>query len=150
MKRSTKSLRRYRDSQVKLIVARRRYKDALRRYRDAEEKEKVSKFQMLLEKASNKLEQFKSAHPKVSKLISILAKIRAVCLSINTVGFAAAGSAMLGKGIFSLIKEGKNATIETKQFIGVGLATLIISLLNAIEAYFTNKLSNKMNPDSQR
>ena len=140
MKRSNRSIRRYRDSQAKLIIAKRRYQDALKRYRDAEDEAKRSKLAVFIDKVNAKLEKFKSDHPSIAKVIKILFKIRSV-MSGAGAGIAGAGAATTI--IVSLTKKGKEELGGLKQVLPGSLYMLVVSVLSAIQSYVDWKISKK-------
>ena len=91
MKRYTdRSIRRYRDSQRKLAIAKRRYADALRRYRDAEGEARASKIRALIDKYKNKLKDYIEKNPesrkKIIKVIDIINKVATLLGIVNTAG----------------------------------------------------------------
>lgn len=131
MKRSTRSIRRYRDSQAKLIIAKRRYQDALRRYRDAEDDAKRSKLAVFIEKVESKLAKFKQDHPSVAKVIRILLKIDSC---IRAIGAGLGTGNVIGQ-IISLTKSGKQEIGGLKGVLPGAIHMLVVSAFNACASY---------------
>lgn len=130
MKRSDRMVRNYRDSQAKLVKARRQYKDALRRFRDAEGEEQLSKFKALKAKIDEKLAMFSKDHPDLIKYAKKFAVISARVLSIMS-GIVAGGLAAIDiKVIRTLKKHG----FELKEIAGMvpNKIGLLISSLAAV------------------
>lgn len=95
MKKFNRSIRRYRDSQAKLIIAKRRYQDALRRYQDAEESALISKIKALKDKVNEKFAMFVKDHPDMVKYyrkFTILMKDLAGILAMGAGGYIAGGA----------------------------------------------------------
>lgn len=84
------SLRRYHDSQYKLAIAKRQYRDALRRYRDAEGEARASKIRALIDKYKNKLKDYLEKNPesrkKIIKVIDIINKVGTLLGIVSTAG----------------------------------------------------------------
>jgi hypothetical protein len=152
MKRSTRSIRRYRDSQAKLILAKRRYQDALRRYRDAEVEEKASKFKALKDKIDEKFAMYVKDHPediKFYKKFSILST-----QILGSIG-ATLGAGVSGASIGILAKTKGNAE-ELKKLgmslggvigsIIVGLASVALSFIGIVRA---EKAKNAMKENGE-
>ena len=141
MKRYTdRSIRRYRDSQRKLAIAKRRYADALRRYRDAEDDTKRSRLAVFIDKVNAKLEKFKGDHPSIAKIIRILFKIRSVAAGAGA-GIAASGSAITI--IASLTKRGKEELGGLKKTLPGAIYLLVVSVLSACQSYVDWRISKK-------
>ena len=134
MKRSTRSIRRYRDSQAKLIIAKRRYQDALRRYRDAEDEAKTSKIKALKDKLDEKFAMFAKDHPE---LVAAYKRYKEVSYKVgfclNAI-IAGAGTGMTIKLLMDLKKAGltlKEVGSSVPKVIGL----FILALANAIISY---------------
>lgn len=134
MKRSTRSLRRYRDSQAKLIIAKRRYQDALRRYRDAEDEAKVSKIKALKAKVDEKFAMFAKNHPELAKAYKRYKEVGyKIGASLNTI--IAGGTAGL---TIKALMELKKAGLTLKQIgssVPKVIGLFVIAFANAIVAY---------------
>lgn len=137
MRKSTATIRSFRDSQRKLAICRRRYMDALKKYQDAEEEVEIKKTKSLLERGAEKLGKFKQNHPTVGNLIKVLLKIESL-LSAASAGGAAA------TGIMALSKKGQAYLNELNgegTAIPYGVGVLIGGALRAAISYATWKLS---------
>lgn len=134
MKRSTRSIRRYRDSQAKLILAKRRYQDALRRYRDAEDEAKVSKIKALKDKIDEKFAMFAKDHPELVKAYKRYKEVSyKIGATVNTI-IASGGAGMTAGLLLALKKQGltlKSIGVAAPKVIGL----FILALANAIIAY---------------
>lgn len=145
MKRSTKSLRKYRDSRAKLIVARKRYRDALRRFRDAEGEEQLSKFKALKAKIDEKFAMFVKDHPDMIKYAKKFAVISARVLSIMS-GIVAGGLIAIDiKVIRTLKKHG----FELKEIAGMvpNNFKLLISSIAAVVLGFAGWAGKRAEED---
>jgi hypothetical protein len=132
MKHSTRSIRRYRDSQAKLILAKRRYQDALRRYRDAEDDAKRSKLAVFIEKVEAKLAKFKQDHPSIAKVLRIFLKIDS---SLRAMGAGLGTGSAIGMTILSLTKAGKQEIGGLKGVLPGAIYMLVNSALSACASY---------------
>lgn len=145
MKRSDRMVRNYRDSQAKLVKARRQYKDALRRFRDAEGEEQLSKFKALKAKIDEKLAMFSKDHPDLIKYAKKFAVISARVLSIMS-GIVAGGLAAIDiKVIRTLKKHG----FELKEIAGMvpNKIGLLISSLAAVVLGFAGWAGKRAEED---
>jgi hypothetical protein len=132
--RTARSLRRYRDSQAKLIIAKRRYQDALRRYRDAEDEAKTSKLKAMKDKLDEKFAMFAKDHPELSPEYKHYkeASLKVSAL-FNTL---IAGGVSIGatKALLDLKKAGltlKDIGMSVPRVIGI----FVLAFANAILAY---------------
>ena len=140
MKKSNRSIRRYRDSQAKLIIAKRRYQDSLRRYQDAEESALISKIKAIKDKVNEKFAMFVKDHPDMVKYYR---KFTILMKDLTGLFAMGAGGYVAGDAIGTLL--GAKATGFKLKDLGSSVGGVIGKLIVGIGAGVLGYVQIKMN-----
>jgi hypothetical protein len=146
--RTIRSLRRCRDSQAKLIIAKRRYQDALRRYQDAEGEAQISKFKALKAKIDEKFAMFAKDHPDA---IKYLRKYSAIAAQVGSIlsGIAAAGMAAIDIKTISVLKKHGFSLKEIAGMVPKTIGLFISALASVVLGFAAWAQKNKIKQAEQ-